>query len=84
MSKQQFRIWESIQLHETVKNCIELRFKLEQICIEQKKQLTELPDSLIHSDLLYMIVASNEVMYNKLLEQDLLKTLNPTTNINIH
>jgi hypothetical protein len=84
MSKQQFRIWESVQLQETVKNCIELRFKLEQICIEQEKQLTELPDSLIPSELLYMIVASNEAMYNKLLQQDLLKTLNPTTNINIH
>lgn len=84
MSKQQFRIWESVQLQETVRNCIELRFKLEQICIEQEKQLTELPDSLIPSELLYMIVASNEAMYNKLLQQDLLKTLNPTTNINIH
>ena len=84
MSKQQFRIWESVQLQETVRNCIELRFKLEQICIEQEKQLTELPDSLIPSELLYMIVASNEAMYNKLLQQDLLKTLNTTTNINIH
>jgi len=83
MSKK-FRIWDSIQLHETVKNCMQLRFKLEEICIEQQKQLAELPDSLIPSELLYMIVASNEAMYNKLLEQDLLKTLNPTTNINIH
>lgn len=83
MSKQ-FRIWESVQLHETVKSCIELRFKLEQICIEQQKQLAELPDSLMPSELLYMIVASNEAMYNKLLEQNLLKTLNPTTNLNIH
>ena len=79
-----FRIWDSIQLHETVKNCVEFRAKLEELCVENNKQLHELPDSLIHSDLLYMIVASNEVMYNKLLEQDLLKTLNPTTNINIH
>ena len=83
MSKK-FRIWDSIQLHETVKNCMQLRFKLEEICIEQQKQLAELPDSLMPSELLYMIVASNEAMYNKLLEQDLLKTLNPTTNINIH
>jgi hypothetical protein len=79
-----FRIWDSIQLHETVKNCMQLRFKLEQICIEQQQQLAELPDSLIPSELLYMIVASNEAMYNKLLEQDLIKTLNPTNNINIH
>jgi hypothetical protein len=83
MSKQ-FRIWDSIQLHETVKNCMQLRYKLEQICIEQEQQLAELPDSLVPSELLYMIVASNEAMYNKLLEQDLIKTLNPTTNINIH
>jgi hypothetical protein len=83
MSKK-FRIWDSIQLHETVKNCTQLRFKLEQICIENEKQLAELPDSLIPSELLYMIVVSNEAMYNKLLEQDLIKTLNPTTNTSIH
>jgi hypothetical protein len=83
MSKQ-FRIWDSIQLYEAVKNCMQLRTKLEQICIEQQKELVELPDSLIPSQLLYIIVASNEAMYNKLLEQDLIKTLNPTTNLNIH
>lgn len=83
MSKK-FRIWDSIQLHETVKNCTQLRFKLEQICIENEKELAELPDSLIPSELLYMIVVSNEAMYNKLLEQDLIKTLNPTTNTSIH
>ena len=79
-----FRIWDSIQLHETVKNCMQFRLKLEQLCIENEKQLHELPDSLVPSDLLYMIVASNEAMYNKLLEQDLLKTLNPINNINLH
>ena len=63
---------------------MQLRTKLEQICIEQQKELVELPDSLIPSQLLYIIVASNEAMYNKLLEQDLIKTLNPTTNLNIH
>lgn len=83
MSKQ-FRIWDSIQLHETVKNCMQFRFKLEQLCIENEKQLHQLPHSLVPSDLLYMIVASNEAMYNKLLEQDLLKTLNPINNINLH
>lgn len=83
MSKK-FRIWDSIQLHETVKHSIQLRAKLEQICIENDKQVHELPDSLVPSDMLYMLVASNEAMYNKLLQQDLLKTLNPTTNINIH
>jgi hypothetical protein len=84
MSKQQFRIWDSIQLHETVKHCLQLRFKLEQICIEHDKSLAELPDSLVPSELLYALAASNEAMYNKLLEQDLIKTLNPTTNLNFH
>ena len=83
MSKK-FRIWDSIQLHETVKHSVQLRAKLEFLCVENSKQLHELPDSLIPSELLYILVASNEAMYNKLLEQDLIKTLNPTTNINIH
>jgi len=82
MSK--FRIWDSIQIHETVKYGIELRTKLEQLCAENNKTLDELPDSLVPSGLLYMLVASNETMYHKLLERDLIETLNPKQNPNIH
>ena len=82
MSK--FRIWDSIQIHETVKYGIELRTKLEQLCAENNKTLDELPDSLVPSGLLYMLVASNEAMYHKLLERDLIETLNPKNNLNIH
>ena len=82
MSK--FRIWDSIQIHETVKYGIELRIKLEQLCVENGKNLDELPESLIPSSLLYMLVASNEAMYHKLLERDLIETLNPKENPNIH
>lgn len=83
MSKK-FRIWDSLQLHETVKHSLQVRAKLEHLCVENDKHISELPDSLVPTQLLYMLVASNEAMYNKLLEQDLLKTLNPTTNTNIH
>jgi hypothetical protein len=79
-----FRVWDSIQLHETVKHSVQFRAKLEQLCIENNQDLTELPDSLVPSVILYMLVASNEAMFNKLLEQDLLKTLNPKQNPNIH
>ena len=82
MSK--FRIWDSIQIHETVKYGIELRTKLEQLCAENNKTLDELPDSLVPSGLLYMLVASNEAMYHKLLERDLIETFNPKQNPNIH
>ena len=82
MSK--FRIWDSIQIHETVKYGVELRTKLEQLCFENNKSLDELPESLIPSSLLYMLVASNEAMYHKLLERDLIETLNPKQNPNIH
>jgi hypothetical protein len=79
-----FRVWDSIQLHETIKHSIQFRAKLEQLCIENQQDLHELPDSLIPSALLYMLVTSNEAMYNKLLEQDLIQTLNPKHNLNIH
>jgi len=79
-----FRVWDSIQLHETLKHSIQFRAKLEQLCIENQQDLTQLPDSLIPSVILYMLVASNEAMYNKLLEQDLIQTLNPKQNTNLH
>jgi hypothetical protein len=81
---EKFRVWDSIHLHETVKHSIQFRAKLEQLCIENQQDLTELPDSLIPSELLYMLVTSIEAMYNKLLDQDLLKTLNPKQNPNLH
>jgi hypothetical protein len=79
-----FRIWDSAQIHETVKHGIQLRAKLEQLCIESGKSLDQLPDSLVPSILLYMLVSSNEAMYSKLLDQDLIETLNPKHNVNIH
>lgn len=79
-----FRVWESIQLHETLKHSIQFRAKLEQLCVENQQDLTQLPDSLIPSAILYMLVASNEAMYTKLLEQDLIQTLNPKQNTNLH
>ncbi len=82
MSK--FRVWDSIHLHETVKHSIQFRAKLEQLCVENNQDLHELPDSLIPSALLYMLVTSNEAMYNKLLERDLIQTLNPKENPNLH
>jgi len=81
---ERFRIWDSIQLHETIKYSIQFRAKLEQLCVDNKTELNNLPDSLVPSALLYMLVISNEAMYNKLLEQDLIKTLNPKQNLNIH
>ena len=82
MSK--FRIWDSLHIHETVNHGIQLRTKLEQLCVENNKSLDELPDSLVHSSILYMLVASNEAMYHKLLERDLIETFNPKQNPNIH
>ena len=81
---ERFRVWDSIKLHETIKYSIQFRAKLEQLCIDNKIELNNLPDSLVPSALLYMLVISNEAMYNKLLEQDLIKTLNPKQNLNIH
>jgi hypothetical protein len=82
MSK--FRIWDSIHIYETVSHGMQLRSKLEVLCEENNKSLDELPDSLVPSKLLYYLVASNEAMYHKLLERDLIETLNPKQNPNIH
>lgn len=84
MNTSKFRIWDSLHIHDTVNHGIQLRTKLEQLCAESNKTLEELPDSLIPSNLLYMLVVSNEAMYNKLLERDLIETLNPKQNLNIH
>jgi hypothetical protein len=83
MSKK-FRVWDSFQLNESIKYSIQFKTKLEELCISNKKSLEDIPDSIVPSSILYMIVISNEIMYKKLLEQDLIQVSNPTNNLNIH
>ena len=82
MSK--FKTWDSEILTDAVKISLQIRSKIEEMCISTLTSPDDLPNSLIPTDNLYRLVCAYEAAYNALLENDLVKSGNPTTQKNIH
>jgi hypothetical protein len=82
MSK--FRTWDSEILLDAVKVSLQIRTKIEELCIKTHSMPDGLPNSLIPTENLYTLVCAYEAAYNSLIENDLLKSGNPKTQNNIH
>ena len=82
MSK--FRTWDSQILSDAVKISLQIRTKIEEMCIATRSPPDGLPNSLIPTDNLYSLVCAYEAAYNALIENDLIKTGNLKTDKNIH
>jgi hypothetical protein len=82
MSK--FRTWDSEILLDAVKVSLQIRTKIEELCIKTHSMPDSLPNSLIPTENLYTLVCAYEAAYNSLIENDLLKSGNPKTQNNIH
>jgi len=82
MSK--FRAWDSEVLADAVKISLQIRAKIEEMCITTRTPPNDLPNSLIPTDNLYRLVCAYEAAYNALIENDLVKSGNLTTQKNIH
>ena len=82
MSK--FRTWDSQILTDAVKISLQIRTKIEEMCIARRSPPDGLPNSLIPTDNLYSLVCAYEAAYNALIENDLIKTGNLKTDKNIH
>jgi len=84
MSKQQFRTWDSIALAEAAKISLQLKQKIEEICENNEVTPSDLPDSLLPTDKLYLIALAYTATYEKLIEYDLIKTGNIKQTKNTH
>lgn len=82
MSK--FKVWDSEILLEAVKVSLQIRTKIEEMCVKAHSMPEDLPNSLIPTNNLYTIVCAYEAAYNALVENDLVKSGNPKTQNNIH
>jgi hypothetical protein len=82
MSK--FNTWDSEVLTDAIKISIQIRTKIEEMCIRTLTNPDDLPNSLIPTSNLYSLVCAYEAAYNALLDKDLVKSGNPTTNKKIH
>jgi hypothetical protein len=79
-----FRTWDSQQLTDAVKVSLQIRAKIEEMCITHRISPNDLPNSLIPTDNLYSLVCAYEASYNALIENDLLKSGNLKTDKHIH
>ena len=82
MSK--FRTWDSEILADAVKVSLQIRAKIEEMCISTRTDPDNLPNSLIPTSNLYRLVCAYEASYNALIENDLVKSGNLSTNKEIH
>lgn len=83
MSK--FKTWDSEILAEAVNISIQIRSKIEDLCIENRVTPDMLPNSLIPTDNLYRLVCAYEASYNALVDKDLVTSGNLKSNkANIH
>lgn len=84
MSNEKFRVWDSVTLSESAKLALQLKQKIEEICLSLGKNPEELPDSVLDTDRLYMLSISFIAAYDKLTEYNLLKTGNIKQTKNTH
>lgn len=77
-----FRIWDSAELAKNLKTAIQIRAKIQEIAIESKTTIANVPQSLIPTSVLYDLTVCYEALYNKLLELDLLESGNFKTDKN--
>jgi len=69
-----FRIWDSAKLAKNLKIAIQIRAKIQEIAIESKVPINEVPQSLVPTSTLYDLTVCYEALYNKLLDLDLVET----------
>ena len=77
-----FRIWDSAELAKNLKTAIQIRTKIQEIAIESKTTIVNVPQSLVPTSILYDLTVCYEALYNKLLDLDLLETGNFKTDKN--
>ena len=72
-NKRKFRYWDNKLLFQSLQKIIQIRAKIEEVCIKEQINPVDLPMSMLPTDVLYDIAACYEAMYNKLLDEELIK-----------
>lgn len=71
-----FRIWDSKTLQESSKIATQITSILHEVCTTNEVNLADLPPSLVPTEQLYLLAASFEAAYAKLIEYELVSTGN--------
>ena len=77
-----FRLWDSDELYKNLKTATQIKTKIQEIAVETKTSIHDIPQSLVPTSILYDLIVCYEAMYNKLLDSDLIRIGNSKTNKN--
>jgi hypothetical protein len=83
-SQRKFRFWDNKTLFQNLERTLQFKEKIEELALEQEKNVTELPDSVVPTYVLYELVLCYEAMYDKLIEEELLTHGYPKSTTNQH
>ena len=72
MKSRKFRMWDSICIGTSYEDIMQIMASIEQLADEHKADPSQLPASIVPTDLLYNMAVGYEDMYNRLLELDLI------------
>lgn len=71
-NKRKFKHWDNDIIFHTLQKVIQIKNKIEEVCVEKQTPPQYLDMSMLPSDVLYDIVACFEAMHDKLLEEELI------------
>ncbi len=80
-----FRVWDSQVVNDVLKDILQIKENIEEICVTNGINPDDLPNSMIPTAMLYNIATCYSILYDKLLDADLVQTGNlKTDRNNIH
>lgn len=75
-NKRSFRIVDSRDIHKTLELTVQFQNKIEEACLQYGVNPSDMPNSVLPTNILYEIVASHNIMYDKLLAEELIYSAN--------
>lgn len=79
-----FNIWQSNGLNETLQKTVQILYNIETEAIKKDVDIHNMGDTHIPVHLMYEICEAYNVLYNKLVKEQLLITANPQSNSTLH
>jgi hypothetical protein len=79
-----FSIWESDALNETLQKTYQLVHNIDKLSADNEVDIHVMEDTNIPVHLLYEICEAYNILYSRLLKEQLLVTANPKSNNNLH
>lgn len=83
-NKRSMPIWQSDALHDTLQKTTQMLYNMDEVAKAEGLDRIQMGVAPVPVALLYEICEGYNILYDKLLKEQLIKAANPQTNQNIH